>query len=77
MRFAVALLLVLQAVYASAAEGDVFLWASTGGGWRAMCACFGFANAFQKAGLFSETESKFRSIVRSLRRLFFLAHVSS
>ncbi|KAL9188219.1 hypothetical protein ACHAXT_006597 [Thalassiosira profunda] len=32
-------------------EGDI-LWSSTGGGWRAMFADIGFANAFRRAGLF-------------------------
>ena len=33
------------------------LWSSTGGGWRAMFADIGFANAFQQAGLFADTSS--------------------
>lgn len=38
-------------------------WASSGGGWRAMFASIGFANAFQQAGLFFNDSSKFSAIV--------------
>ena len=33
-------------------DDAVFLWSSTGGGWRAMFACIGYANLFRQAGLF-------------------------
>ena len=39
-------------------EDSVFLWSSTGGGWRAQFACVGYANVFQQAGLFTPTSSK-------------------
>lgn len=42
---------------------SVFLWSSTGGGWRAQMACGGFANLFQKAGLLGEESSLFHSVV--------------
>jgi len=41
---------------------DGILWASTGGGWRAMCACIGFANVFHQVGLLSETSSQFSAV---------------
>ena len=44
-------------------ENAVFLWSSTGGGWRAQMACVGFANLFQKAGLLGEDSSLLHSVV--------------
>jgi hypothetical protein len=38
------------------------LWASTGGGWRAMFGCVGYANVFQQAGLFTADSSHFDAI---------------
>jgi len=40
------------------AAAPVYRWVSSGGGWRAMAADMGFANAFTQAGLISPTESK-------------------
>lgn len=40
----------------------VFLWSSTGGGWRAQLACVGFANLFQKAGLLGADSSLLHSV---------------
>ena len=54
------ILVPLLAVVAANAQGDddaVFMWSSTGGGWRAMFACVGFANLFQGFG-FRVVESK-------------------
>ena len=42
------------------------LWASTGGGWRAMFADVGYANIFQQAGLFTESSSRFSGVVRTI-----------
>ena len=38
------------------------IWASTGGGWRAMFADVGYANIFKQADLFSSSGSAFKSI---------------
>ena len=60
------ILVPLLAVVAANAQGDddaVFMWSSTGGGWRAMFACVGFANLFQQAGLFTADSSLLKSIV--------------
>lgn len=58
-------LLVATATNAQpAGDSDaVFLWSSTGGGWRAMVACIGFANLFQQAGLFTADSSLMKAIV--------------
>lgn len=40
----------------------VFRWNSSGGGWRSMFACAGFANVYQQAGLFAEDGSRFDAI---------------
>lgn len=49
-------------------ETEVFVWSSTGGGWRAMFACIGYSNLFRQAGLFEDqdegrTSSRFAQIV--------------
>jgi len=63
---AVALLLLGCSQLAHAAitpdPNVVYRWSSTGGGWRAMFACVGFANLFQQAGLFTEDNSLFSGI---------------
>ena len=52
---------------AAADQGDtVFRWSSTGGGWRSMIACAGFANVFHRAGLLTEDASLFSAIVSTL-----------
>mmetsp|Transcript_36922 Transcript_36922/g.75244 ORF Transcript_36922/g.75244 Transcript_36922/m.75244 type:complete len:119 (-) Transcript_36922:125-481(-) len=43
--------------------GEVRLWSSTGGGWRAMFACVGYANIFKQAGLLTRDRSEFSAIV--------------
>jgi hypothetical protein len=54
--------------FAAAAESDtLFRWSSTGGGWRALFACAGFANIFQQAGLLTEDASLFSAIVSARR----------
>lgn len=72
MRLQAPFLLLLTCVAATKGEDSVFLWSSTGGGWRAQFACVGFSNVFQQAGLFTETSSKFRSIVSETVRLHLL-----
>lgn len=63
MRFYSSILLLSASASAATLPPDVdFRWSSTGGGWRAMFACVGFANVFQKAGLFTEDSSLFSSI---------------
>lgn len=47
------------------AEEVPLLWASTGGGWRAMFADMGYANVFQQAGLLTDNSSRFSGVVRS------------
>mmetsp|Transcript_18470 Transcript_18470/g.39991 ORF Transcript_18470/g.39991 Transcript_18470/m.39991 type:complete len:752 (+) Transcript_18470:440-2695(+) len=42
--------------------GEVRLWSSTGGGWRAMFACVGYANIFKQAGLLTRDRSEFSAI---------------
>lgn len=56
-------------------DDAVFRWASTGGGWRAMFACIGYANVFQQAGLFTEDSSLFSAIVSILHVLSVLCTV--
>lgn len=48
-------------VYEDTSSVDI-RWASSGGGWRAMVASMGFANAFRQAGLFSANSSKLSAI---------------
>lgn len=43
-------------------EEYVYRWSSTGGGWRAMFACVGFANVFQQAGILNAENSRFSAI---------------
>ncbi|CAB9520255.1 expressed unknown protein [Seminavis robusta] len=43
-------------------EDEVFVWSSTGGGWRAMFACVGYVNLFRQAGLFNQDSSRFAQI---------------
>ena len=58
------LLLALAGSALAADDGDyVMRWSSTGGGWRAMVACMGYANTFNQAGLFRGSKSRFSAIV--------------
>ena len=58
----------LVGVKAQDEEDVVMRWSSTGGGWRSMFACIGYANAFQQAGLFRNGKSHFSAIVRVRRK---------
>jgi hypothetical protein len=52
IRFLNLLWVALTMVRVQAQDDDVVrLWSSTGGGWKAMFACMGYANAFEQAGL--------------------------
>ena len=55
------------AVTAEKSDDEIFLWSSTGGGWRAMFACVGYVNLFRQAGLFTEDSSLFDAIVSTFR----------
>ena len=61
---------LLQGVAAAAEDDDQgvvppLLWASTGGGWRAMFAGMGYANVFHQAGLLTHNASRFTGVVRT------------
>lgn len=56
MRFAAVLILPL--LHTAVGQEDVdFLWASSGGGWRAQTACIAYANIFTQAGLITPDSS--------------------
>ena len=46
----------------SSDDNVVNLWASTGGGWRAMTSITAFANVFAQAGLLTNTASSFKAL---------------
>lgn len=58
-------LLVLPILAAAAEKSDdgIWLWSSTGGGWRAMFACVGYVNLFRQAGLLTAESSLLDAIV--------------
>jgi len=58
---------------AEGAENDdsVLRWASSGGGWRAMCNNIGFANLFYQAGLINQSSSKFTAVSAASGGSFF------
>jgi len=44
------------------AASEDFLWATSGGGWRAMAGSMAFSNVFYQAGLFSDDSSSFTGV---------------
>ncbi|CAB9501540.1 expressed unknown protein [Seminavis robusta] len=76
MRFWTLLTTILVLSLARADDSDaVFRWSSTGGGWRAMFACVGFANVFQQAGLMTEDSSLFSAIATNSGASWFLVQL--
>ncbi|CAB9522859.1 expressed unknown protein [Seminavis robusta] len=67
--------LVLSLARADDDTDTVVRWSSTGGGWRAMFACVGFANVFQQAGLMSEDSSLFSAIATNSGASWFLVQL--
>jgi hypothetical protein len=56
MRFAA--VLILSLLHAAVGQEDAdFLWASSGGGWRAQTACMAYSNIFTQAGLITPDSS--------------------
>jgi hypothetical protein len=53
------LLLALASSLEDKTNADVVMWASSGGGWRAMISNMGFANAFSRVGLISKDHCDF------------------
>jgi len=70
--FSFALISSLLAFTQSVATEDSILWATSGGGFRAMVSSMGFANVFARAGLISEDHCDFEAVSSNSGGAFFM-----